>query len=282
MKMSTTVERLHQRWLARISAASRTLAKRCLLVGFAAASASASASLVRVDDSSLGFLGSAQDGFNITRDAGNNLDWLDWDLTTNYSFNTAQPLLESGGILDGWRFAQAEDFLGLALSAAIPSAHFDNFVPGNAPDPLVALATALGITRAFDESAFAVFDEPGATGTGLVRLGGISLARPMTTTNPSPSGSRGRRAAPTVVETTASIIDIPNDPQIWIAQSWQPAMVHETIGMALVRQSFITIPEPYSLGLMLLGLAGMVAVRRRQPVLARQNSTAMVLRAGTR
>ena len=66
---------------------------RLLLPALTLWSGLASASIVKVDDPTLALLGASQDGFNITRDLDNRLDWLDWTLTSGYSFDAAQALL---------------------------------------------------------------------------------------------------------------------------------------------------------------------------------------------
>ena len=211
-----------------------------------------SASIMRVDDSALAPLGGSQDGFNITRDVDNNLDWLDWRLTTNLTYDGANTLLLGpGGLLEGWRFATAQDFLALAVSAAIPATHIDAFVEGDAPAALMELALALGITRFTDVSAFAMFNETGSKGTASIRLGGITTARPL-------EDLRGR-----IIGAPRAILDTPNDPEIWLSQSWSIVMASTTIGAALVRQPPLgTVSSPVSLSLFVLGLLVLGASRR--------------------
>ena len=233
---------------------------RLLLPALAVWSGLAYASVVKVDDPALALLGASQDGFNITRDLKNGLDWLDWTLTSGYSFDAAQALLAPGKALEGWRFATASDFVALGKSAALPATHRDRFVSGAAPDALVELALALGITRHSDLSAFALFDEPGERGYGLVRLGGITLARPDT--------SVAARSGRTDSATTA-IVDVPNAPEIWLSQSWHRHLFHSTLGAALVRPTVATIPEPATLALMCVALSGLLAAAlRRRPARA--------------
>ena len=57
--------------------------------------------IIGIADPSLDFLGTAQDGFNITRDETNNLEWLDFTLTLGRSFNDVSADLGVGQPLEG-------------------------------------------------------------------------------------------------------------------------------------------------------------------------------------
>lgn len=216
------------------------MAMACVAV-LVATAGQVQAGIILVNDATLNSLGVAQDGFNITRDLNNNRDWLDFSLTINKSFNSVAPLLGTGGILEGWRYATAADFEQLGQAAAIPASVIDQFAASaaSAPPELIVLQRALGTTRFSDTSSFAVFDEIGVS-TSSKRLGGITLAR--------------------------AIFDIPNDPQVWLPQSWGPNDVNPSVGVALVRDNVAAVPEPTSLAVFAIGacVAGLGAARRRR------------------
>lgn len=206
------------------------------------------AGIVRVQDDTLAILGKAEDGFNVTRDTVNRLEWLDWTLTTGFSIQVAETwLLPEGGPLQGWRLATALEFSGLGTAAGVPLPYLDNMVTGAAPVQLADLALALGFTRDADQSAFAAFGETGTGGAGTVRLGGLSLAAMI---------AFGRSA-------TVAVFDIPNEPQLWLSQNWPETMAHSTVALALVRP-VATVSAPLSGALLTVGLLGLgVASRRR-------------------
>lgn len=210
-------------------------------------SSMAPATVMTLFDPDLVAMGAPQDGANITRDLDNQLDWLDWNLTTSYSYDMAQSeLLAAGGALAGWRFASEADFLALGVSAGVADIYIDKFVAGPAPGSLQGLAAALGFTDSASGSAFGVFGEMG-TQPGTLRLGGITL-RTMV------GGDRGR-AGPT------AIFDAPNDPEYWMAQNWSSYKVNSRVGMALVRSS-LPIPEPGIAALFIGGFLSLFVVAR--------------------
>ncbi len=206
----------------------------------------APASVITLSDPVLAALGPAGDGASITRDLDNQLDWLDWNLTTSYSYDTVHAqLLAEDGLLAGWRFATALDFLALGRAAGVPDNYVDGFVAGAPAAELVALAEALGITEAGSGSAFAVFGEPG-TQPDTLRLGGITLHTMV-------GGGRGRSGP-------SAIFGAPNDPETWMAQNWSSYKVNSSVGMALVRSS-VHIPEPGMLMLFAMGVLSLLVAR---------------------
>lgn len=81
---------------------------------------------------------SPSDGM-ITRDTVNNLDWLDWTVTTNRSYADVSTKLSSGMEFEGWRFATGDEFLALLSSAGVPA----NYINGS-EQPVNAALDALG------------------------------------------------------------------------------------------------------------------------------------------
>ena len=110
----------------------------------AVVSFNSNAVLIGVDDSSMDFLGAAQDGWNITLDTSTNLQWLDWSLTTSRSYNDVYAQTQ-GGTLDGWRYATSEEFAGLATAAGIPASFLDA-TPGGTDVGFTILNSLLGDT----------------------------------------------------------------------------------------------------------------------------------------
>ncbi len=212
----------------------------CLGVGaFSQTIAPARAAIALLDDDAYDIVGTAQDGFNITRDVDNGLDWLDFSLTTGRSYANVFADLGSGGDLEGWRFATEAEFLNLAVSAGIPGSHIDALGSLPAPPNLVALTNAFGITDATFSGSFAIFNEISATDPTHLRLGAMIL---------------------NICEDTCATFDAPNDPVIAANQEWGKDVVDITVGSALVRD----VPEPASMLLLAVGLAGLAGIRRRR------------------
>ena len=67
------------------------------------------AALIAANYPIFNFLGAPQDGKNVTTDTATGLQWLDWSLTTNRSYNDVFAQTQ-GGNLDGWRYATEDEF----------------------------------------------------------------------------------------------------------------------------------------------------------------------------
>ncbi len=197
------------------------------------------ATVMLENDAALASLGIAQDGFNITRDVDNNLEWLDWTLTTSRSFNNVSVDLGTGKPLEGWRYASGVELRDLAISAGVPAALIDAFGPLNTA--ATALANALGITNSSSQWTAAIFDDIGQN-PNTHRLGGVQI------------GS---------ASLSSTIVDVPNDPTKFFNQHWLDTSALFTVGSALVRDGD-TIPEPGTLALLALGVAGIGFGRRRK------------------
>lgn len=192
------------------------------------------ASIITIHDATYDSIGVAQDGFNITRDIDNGLEWFDFSLTLGRSYNDILGDLGSGGLLEGWRFATSAEFLALGNSAGVQSIFIDNANSNTvASVELIFLANSLGLNGRSDQSSFGVF-------LGGTRLGGITLDR-----------------------SNGAIFDAPNDPGIWLNQNWSPDRADGTIGGALVRD-VSTVPIPAAAWLFGSGLMGLVSFGRRK------------------
>lgn len=94
---------------------SKQLLNSLLLIGSLwAASGVAQASLINTDYQQSG------DGLVLT-DTAQNLQWLNWTLTTTYSYNDVKALLAPGQKFDGWRFATRTDLDNLMNDAGVPN-----------------------------------------------------------------------------------------------------------------------------------------------------------------
>lgn len=202
------------------------------------------ASVILENDAAFDFLGTAQDGFNITRDVDNNLEWLDWTLTTGRSFNDVSAALGTGNTLEGWRYATGVELRDLAISAGVLAALIDHSGALNAA--VTALANALGITHTSSSTGSsiqwpaAIFADIGQN-QNTHRLGGVRVGN---------------------ATQSITTIDVPNDPTFIFNQKWPDANVNLTIGSALVRDG--SVPEPGTLVLLALGVAGIGFGRRRK------------------
>ncbi len=112
------------------------------------------------------------DNGSYTTDTISGLDWLDLSFSENMNYNYVQSQLVSGGLFDGWRYANNTDFAGLLnnwTGTSIADVSFDTWTFPNTgvPGTSHGLTTLLG-----DESdifAIGMLDEP--TGSGGHYLG---------------------------------------------------------------------------------------------------------------
>lgn len=192
-------------------------------------SQTAIAALVGINDPDMAFLGTPQDGFNITRDTATNLEWLDWSLTVNRSyddvFNETQ-----GGNLDGWRYATAAEYIGLADAAGIPASFLDN--------------------------------EPGGTHAGFALLNGFlgsgsnageSLSISAESFNPGFHAIGGFSSDQTFFE-------VPDNNQFVYTPNYANDRTDTQLGSVLVR----VVPLPPAAWLLGTGLLGLFGVARRK------------------
>ena len=189
---------------------------------------STNAALVGVSDAAMDFLGTAEDGFNITRDTSTNLEWLDWSLTLNRSYNNVFAQTQ-GGDLDGWRYATESEFESLAVSAGIPITFFDNNPGGTDP--------------AFDLlNGFLGSGEPGSS----IAISAVSLS----SNTHSLGGFNGLQ----------EVYDVPNANAVILNPELSDASSVSSVGSALVR----VVPAPAAVWLFGFGLLGLIGAARRK------------------
>ncbi len=222
------------------------------VISTVAMSASAEAGIILTSDASLNSLGAAQDGFNITRDTTNNLDWLDMTLTTNRSFNqVTSTLLQSGGLLDGWRHATAAEVVNFGISAGVPSSYFDPISSAAAPIPananLDALLAALGKTLNAPNIQEIYFITAESRAVGTHAVGEIRI-------DPIPNDGSVFRNWLVTTSTPSTVIGNFNR-----GDSASPGT---SVGHALVRAAPSSIPEPSTLFVLGFGLLGLGLMRR--------------------
>lgn len=113
------------------------------------------AALVGVNDSNYAFLGTSEDGFNITLDTSTDLEWLDWSLTLDRSYDSVFALTQ-GGSLDGWRYATPAEIESLTVAAGLPTS-FLSAAPGGTHSAFELLNTFLG-SGSNDNESIAIAD----------------------------------------------------------------------------------------------------------------------------
>lgn len=171
---------------------------------------------------------------SITRDLTNNLDWLDWTLATNRSFLDISSKMGPGQEFDGWRYANANDFMNLFLSAGINPALINppisSVLPADAA--MQTLASYLGMTypsASITRATSSQYTGPFMLGSGELWL--LPVQGPET----DPAGAYTPGHMSSINETYA----------------------HPGHGNALVRAA----PEPATLALVALG--GLALLRRK-------------------
>ena len=207
---------------------SKLLGVICIWIGM---SQQAIAALIGINDPDMAFLGTAQDGFNITRDTATNLEWLDWSLTLLRSYNDVFNETQ-GGNLDGWRYATASEFVGLATAAGIPATFLDN-TPGGTHPGFAALNLFLGSGSFAGES---VAYSATSNVAGKHALGGLDEQQ--------------------------SLFEVPDANEHYFSAVWPDTAINTRVGHALVRAT--VVPLPPALILFGSGLLGLIGMARRK------------------
>ncbi|MEO1583583.1 MAG: hypothetical protein AAFR96_03295 [Planctomycetota bacterium] len=139
--------------------------KTMMTLAAALAASTATAQITSEDDATFGV-------DSITRDAGQQLDFLDLTLSTNRSFNDVSTQFGSGGEFEGWRHATMIEVGTLAtnwgFSPAIPQVNAPMSFPGD-PGTLDGLVALLGQTATGNNSSLQTYTASiGVTGTDQV------------------------------------------------------------------------------------------------------------------
>ena len=195
-------------------------------------STSVNAALVGINNSDMSFLGASEDGFNITLDTSTGLEWLDWSLTLNRSYDDVFAQTQ-GGNLDGWRYATEAEFVTLAVSAGIPLSFLDDD-PGGTHPGFEVFNTLLG-SGAIDNESFAISAFSASSGTHA--LGGFSIGQ--------------------------GWFEVPNALRHNLNNNWSDADTNTRVGSALVRDTSV-VPVPAAVWLFGSGLLGLVGLARRK------------------
>ena len=201
-------------------------------------STSVNAALVGISDTSMDFLGIAQDGFNLTVDTSNNLEWLDWRLTSNRSYSDVFAETQ-GGNLDGWRYATASEFEDLATSAGIPNTFF-NSAPGGTHSGFDLLKGLLGFVTHTNGKEYTVAFSATSLSLGSHVLGGF-------------------------IGPSATVFEIPDatSSPVSLSKFFPDGNPNYLIGSALVRD-VSAVPVPAAVWLFGSGMLGLIGFARRK------------------
>lgn len=173
----------------------------------------------------------------ITRDTNTGLDWLDWTVTTNISFNSMVPKLLAGGTFAGWRYATEAEVATLYFTSA--GINTNDAIADCAAD-ILALQALLGQTNSGGTLGGAGFAFRYSTAMYDIH-GGLGLI----TTGLAVRTQDGPYSLASAYTGDGSSVD-------WFAS--------DHIGHILVQ----AIPEPGSIILPLLPLATIFSQRRKK------------------
>ena len=102
---------------------------------------------------------------NVTFDPSTNLEWLDWNASSNISYNSMMPLMQPGGIFEGWRHATRAEVRTLLESAELPVSNFPSISSaldvGNSAEAffhLVGTTDSIDTTKVITSDIADVFD----------------------------------------------------------------------------------------------------------------------------
>lgn len=197
-------------------------------------STNVSAALVGIDDAQMAFLGTPEDGFNITLDDTTGLEWLDWSLTLNRSYIDVFSQTQGGNLM-GWRYATASEFESLAIAAGIPTAFIDA-APGGTHAGFEVLNSFLG---------------SGSTDNSSIAISATTLA------SPTPTHSLGG-----FLDTQLTFL-VPGVDPFSLNTKFGDQYAGSILGSALVRE-VSAVPIPAAVWLFGSGLLSLVGVARRK------------------
>ncbi len=198
--------------------------KSIVALGLVLASGASQAALVSVDWMAAG------DGL-LTRDTASNLEWLDLTQTYNQTVAAVLPQTALGGTFAGFRLGLVEEVHDLMVAAGLPVSTTTGTISTSAID----LAAANGLTALLGETVGAHFGSAYVGSRGHLNDGGSDRVVGFYTIGGSSLFNDYFSGSPT----------------------WPGA------GVWLVRDAN-DVPEPASLALLGLGMAGLVASRRKQ------------------
>ena len=203
----------------------------------------AQADLISVDDEVFG-------SDSITFDDDTGLEWLDMSFSDGLSYNQTLLEIAAGGSLEGWRFATDSEFEGLILNTVgFTPVDYGSFTQY---DQMVNLVNLLGSTYT-NENPFYTITNPYAYTVGFVDSTGLGYADARMFGWNDYSGGYYRPAADAAWDRS---YDFTHPDYLGLPINQQ--------GSFLVHSSTVPLPEPGTLALFVIGLAGMGFARRRK------------------